>query len=50
MNVRFFGLSEKGNGIETEEGETLAAIQNNPILEEYAAYYDLEQKYIDSHE
>lgn len=50
MNVCFFGLSEKGNGIETEEGETLAAIQNNPILEEYAAYYDLEQKYIDSHE
>ena len=44
--VRFFGLHKDEGKIEIEEGDTLAAIQNNPILEEYAAFYDLEQKYM----
>ena len=50
MCVRFFGLHKQNHGIEVEEGETLAAIQNNPILEEYAAFYDLEQKYMSQYE
>ena len=48
--MRFFGLHKEGNTISMEEGETLATIQNNPILEEYAAFYELEQKYINNYE
>ena len=49
--IRFFGLSKEKGGIAVEEGDTLAAIQNNPILAEYAAFYDLEQEYLQgSHE
>lgn len=44
--IRFFGLHKEENTISIEEGETLATIQNNPILEEYAAFYELEQTYI----
>ena len=33
-----------------EESDTLAGIQNNPILEEYAAFYDLEQQFISRYE
>lgn len=50
MNIRFFGLHKEGNTIHVEEGETLAAIQDNPILEEYAAFYELEQTYINGYE
>lgn len=48
--VRFFGLHKEEGCIVVEESDTLAAIQNNPILEEYAAFYDLEQKYMSSYE
>lgn len=48
--VRFFGLYKENGEIAVEEGDILAAIQNNPILEEYAAFYDLEQKYMSSYE
>lgn len=48
--VRFFGLHKEESKIGIEEGDTLAAIQNNPILEEYAAFYDLEQKYMSNYE
>ena len=47
--VRFFGLHKEESKIGIEEGDTLAAIQNNPILEEYAAFYDLEQKYMSNY-
>ena len=50
INMRFFGLHKEGDTISMEEGETLATIQNNPILEEYAAFYELEQKYINNYE
>lgn len=46
IKIRFFGLHKEENTISVEEGETLARIQNNPILEEYAAFYELEQIYI----
>ena len=50
MNIRFFGLHKEGNVISVEEGETLATIKKNPILEEYAAFYELEQTYINDYE
>ena len=48
--VRFFGLHKEEGRMVVEESDTLTAIQNNPILEEYAAFYDLEQKYMSSYE
>lgn len=49
-SVKFFSLNKKGDKITVEEGDTLAQITNNPILEEYAAYYDLEQTFISDYE
>jgi len=43
-------LKKEDKGIMVEESETLAGIQNNPILEEYAAFYDLEQQFISRYE
>ncbi len=44
--MKFFGLSKNtGGSVEVEEGETLIQINNNPILDEYAQYYDLEREY-----
>lgn len=50
IDIRFFGLHKEDDTISIEEGETLATIQNNPILEEYAAFYELEQQYIKDYE
>lgn len=50
INIRFFGLHKENNTISVEEGETLDTIQNNPILEEYAAFYELEQQYMNDYE
>ena len=50
ISVKFFGLKKEDKGIIVEESETLAGIQNNPILEEYAAFYDLEQQFINQYE
>lgn len=46
--MRFFSLYKKegAHHIETEVADTLAEITHNPILEEYAAFYDLENQYI----
>jgi predicted ATPase len=44
--VKFFCLDKTADGnIEVEEGDTLAEIGKNPILEEFAAYYDREQSF-----
>jgi predicted ATPase len=44
--MKFFCLSKDAAGsVVVEEGETLLQINNNPILEEYAQFYDLERKY-----
>ncbi len=45
--MKFFCLekNEEGN-IDVEEGRTLVDISNNPILDEYEAYYDLQQMYL----
>lgn len=44
LDVKFFALHqpEKKAGIVVESGQTLAEIQENPILEEFAAHYDRE--------
>ncbi|NDV57712.1 ATP/GTP-binding protein [Bacteroides sp. 519] len=47
-DMKFFCLSKQNNTIAIEEGETLSSIQNNPILDEYANYYDLEQSFLNS--
>jgi predicted ATPase len=45
-DMKFFCLSKNEVGsVEIEVGETLIQINNNPILEEYAQYYDLEREY-----
>lgn len=49
-SVKFFSLNKEEGKIVVEEGDTLAEITNNPILEEYAAYYDLEQTFINNYE
>jgi predicted ATPase len=42
--VKFFCLENDGdNGIKIEEGSTLAEIDSNPILDEFAEYYDFER-------
>ncbi|MFW5893969.1 MAG: AAA family ATPase [Verrucomicrobiota bacterium] len=43
--IRFFALSRTGEEkASVEAGETLADLQENPILEEFAAHYEREQK------
>lgn len=44
--MKFFCINKnKEAGAIVQSGNTLAEISNNPILEEYAAFYDLEQSY-----
>jgi len=45
-DMKFFCLSKNESGsIDVDEGETLIQLNNNPILEEYAQYYDLERSF-----
>ncbi len=42
--IRFFAMSRNGdNPVEVQSGNTLADLQNNPILDEFAAHYTREQ-------
>jgi ABC-type lipoprotein export system ATPase subunit len=42
--IKFFCLENEGDkGIKIEEGTTLAEIKENPILNEFAEYYDFER-------
>jgi predicted ATP-dependent endonuclease of OLD family len=42
--IKFFCLeNEKDKGVKIEEGNTLAEINSNPILDEFAQYYDFER-------
>ena len=45
-DMKFFCLLRKEAGIEVEEGGVLSSIESNPILDEYAGYYDLEQEFL----
>ncbi|GBC60185.1 ATP-binding protein [Desulfonema ishimotonii] len=44
IDIRFFALHkpDRTAGVQVESGRTLAEIENNPILEEFAAHYDRE--------
>lgn len=42
VDFRFFSLEKEDNQLLVENGNTLADIQNNAILDEYAAFYDFE--------
>ncbi len=44
-DMKFFCINKDGDSINIEEGPVLASINNNPILDEFAAFYDLEQEY-----
>ena len=41
--MKFFAFYKGEDGTEIESADTIAGIQNNAILDEYSAYYDLEQ-------
>ena len=41
--MKFFSLTKEGDNLLVEEGKTLVTLNNNPILDEYAAFYDLQQ-------
>ena len=49
-DVKFFSLRKEGKKTIVEEDKVLAGIQANPILKEYADYYDLEQQFISQYE
>ena len=44
-DMKFFSLSKSDETIQLEEGDTLVELENNSILDEYAAYYDLQQQF-----
>mgnify|MGYP000691393282 CR=1 FL=1 len=42
--IKFFALSRtESDGVKVQSGDTIAALSDNPILEEFAAHYDREQ-------
>jgi predicted ATP-dependent endonuclease of OLD family len=41
--MKFFSFYKGEDGTEIESADTIAGLQNNALLDEYAAYYDLEQ-------
>ncbi|MDR1983966.1 MAG: AAA family ATPase [Prevotellaceae bacterium] len=43
--MKFFSLQENDEQLTIEQADTLPQINNNPILDEYAAYFDLEQEF-----
>ncbi|MBD3589519.1 ATP-binding protein [Bacteroides sp. GM023] len=47
--MRFFSLYKNGHQVEAEVADQLVNIAHNPILEEYSAFYDLENEYIKRH-
>lgn len=46
IDFSFFSLEKKENEMFVEKGKSLIDINNNAILDEYAAFYDLETKLI----
>ena len=44
--ITFFGLSKNAEGIEVETSDSFTGLSSNAILEEYAAFLDLENQFI----
>ena len=42
--MKFFALTKEENGTVVESADTIAGINNNVLLDEYAAYTDLEHE------
>ena len=47
--MRFFSLYKTGHKVETEVADKLIDVSHNPILEEYSAFFDLENEYMNRH-
>ena len=47
--MRFFSLYKNDHKVETEVADKLIDVNNNPILEEYSAFLDLENEYMNKH-
>lgn len=45
--MRFFSLYKTGRKVEAEVADKLIEVNHNPILEEYSAFFDLENEYMD---
>lgn len=43
-SMKFFAFNKTANGTEVESADTLTGIENNVLLDEYAALYDLESE------
>lgn len=44
-DIKFFSFQRENDAIEVEVGKTLAEIKRNDLLDEFVAFYDLEQRY-----
>lgn len=44
-DIKFFSLNKNDDKLSIETATNLTKIEGNPILDEYAAYFDLEQEY-----
>lgn len=44
--MRFFCLQKSGHNVEVEVADKLVDIIHNPILQEYAVFFDLENEYV----
>lgn len=44
--MRFFSLKKEGHDVAVEVADKLIDISHNPILQEYAAFFDLENEYM----
>ena len=45
VEMKFFCINKDSESVMIEDGAVLSSINNNPILDEFAAYYDLEQSF-----
>jgi len=48
VEMKFFCFNKDSDSVIVEEGAVLSAINNNPILDEFAAYYDLEESFFNN--
>lgn len=47
--MRFFSLYKSGHKVEVEVADKLIDVGHNPILEEYSAFFDLENEYMNKY-
>ena len=47
--IRFFSLYKTEHHVEVEVADKLIDVTHNPILDEYSAFFDLENEYMNKH-